>query len=65
SLDADGDVVTGEGGLRDTLEEFRLEEVEHKEKSLEMGAEDIPGYEVLTGAIKAGSRLAIWLSSRI
>ena len=65
SLDADGDVVTGEGGLRDTLEEFRLEEVEHKEKSLEMGAEDTPGYEVLTGAIKAGSRLAIWLSSRI
>ncbi|MDA0305120.1 MAG: demethoxyubiquinone hydroxylase family protein [Proteobacteria bacterium] len=65
SLDADGDVVTGQGGLRDTLEEFRLEEVEHKEKGLEMGAEEAPGYEVLTGAIKAGSRLAIWLSTRV
>ncbi len=65
TLDADGDVVTGEGGLRDTLEEFRLEEVEHRDAALEHGAEDAPGYEVLTGLVKTGSRLAIWLSTRI
>jgi len=51
--------------LRDTFEEFRLEEVEHKEKSLALGAEEAPGYEALTGLIKTGSRLAIWLSTRI
>ena len=28
------------------------------------GAKEAPGYEILTGAIKAGSRLAIWLSER-
>ncbi len=60
-LDAEGI----EEDLRDTLETFRLEEVEHKETAFENGAEDAPGYEVLTGAVKAGSRLAIWLSTRI
>ena len=60
-LDAEGT----EKKLRDTLEEFRLEEVEHKQTSLDHGARDAPGYEVLTGLIKAGSRLAIWLSTRI
>ena len=60
-LDADG----GEGDLRDTLEEFRREEVEHKQTGLDHGAEDAPGFELLTGAVKAGSRLAIWLSTRI
>jgi ubiquinone biosynthesis monooxygenase Coq7 len=60
-LDAEG----GEKKFRDRLEEFRLEEVEHKETGLELGARDAPGYEALTGLIKAGSRLAIWLSTRI
>ena len=60
-LDAEGT----EKKLRDTLEEFRLEEVEHKQTSLDHGARDAPGYEVLTGLINAGSRLAIWLSTRI
>jgi len=60
-LDADGD----ENGLRATIEEFRLEEVEHKETALKHGALDAPGYEVLSGLIKTGSRLAIWLSTRI
>ena len=65
ALDADREAGDGEGGLRDTLEEFRLEEVEHKQTGLEHGAEDAPGYEVLCGLIKTGSRLAIWLSTRI
>ena len=60
-LDAEG----GEGDLRDTLETFRREEVVHKETAFEHGAGETPGYEVLTGAVKAGSRLAIWLSTRI
>ena len=54
-----------EKDLLDTLEEFRLEEVGHKETAFELGARDAPGYEALTGLIRAGSRLAIWLSTRI
>ncbi|NQV82174.1 MAG: demethoxyubiquinone hydroxylase family protein [Rhodospirillales bacterium] len=60
-LDADG----GEGELRETLETFRREEVEHRQTGLDHGAEEAPGYEILTGAVKAGSRLAIWLSTRL
>lgn len=54
-----------EAALRDTIEEYRADEAAHRETALAEGAEEAPGYEVLTGAIKAGSRLAIWLSTRI
>ena len=60
-LDAEG----GEKKFRDRLEEFRLEEVEHRQTSLDLGAREAPGYEALTGLIRAGSRLAIWLSTRV
>lgn len=51
--------------LRDLCERYRQEEVEHRETSLDHGAEQAPAYRVLTGVIKAGSRAAIWLSERI
>lgn len=54
-----------EAPLKDTVEKFRAEEVEHRDIGLANGAESAPGYALLTGAIKAGSRLAIWLSSRL
>lgn len=50
--------------LGDTCEEFRQEELEHRDTGIEHDAEQAPGYELLTGAIKRGSRLAIWLSER-
>jgi len=50
--------------LKQMIEEFRGEEVEHRDIGLAEGAERAPGYELLKGAIKAGSRLAIWLSER-
>jgi len=53
-----------EADLRETIEEFRREEVEHRDTALDNDARNAPGYEMLTGAIKAGSRLAIWLSER-
>ncbi len=53
-----------EAELRDTIEKFRQDEVEHKDTALAHDAKDAPGYEMLSGAIKAGSRLAIWLSER-
>ncbi|NKB19425.1 MAG: demethoxyubiquinone hydroxylase family protein [Alphaproteobacteria bacterium] len=51
--------------LRETIEEFRADERAHRDKAIAEGAEEAPGYEILTGAVKAGSKLAIWLSSRI
>ena len=54
-----------EAELRTTVEKFRADELAHRDEALASGAEQAPGYEVLTAAIKAGSRLAIWLSTRI
>jgi ubiquinone biosynthesis monooxygenase Coq7 len=54
-----------EAELRRTVEQFRREEIEHKDTALASGAQEAPAYEALTTAIKAGSRLAIWLSTRI
>ncbi len=53
-----------ESELKDTIEEFRAEEVEHRDIALEEGAEQAPGYPLLSAGIKAGSRAAIWLSER-
>ena len=54
-----------EAELRATIEKFRAEEIEHKDAALAAGAEEAPAYSALTSAIKAGSKLAIWLSTRI
>jgi ubiquinone biosynthesis monooxygenase Coq7 len=54
-----------EAELRETIEDFRADEIEHRDIGLDHGAEDTPGYRALTTAIKTGSRLAIWLSSRV
>jgi ubiquinone biosynthesis monooxygenase Coq7 len=54
-----------ETALRATIEEFRADEGVHRATALAHGARDMLGYEVLSGVVKAGSRLAIWLSTRI
>ncbi|MCW5747568.1 MAG: demethoxyubiquinone hydroxylase family protein [Alphaproteobacteria bacterium] len=54
-----------EAPLRETVERFRRDEIAHRDEALASGAEQAPGYELLTTAIKGGSRLAIWLSTRI
>lgn len=54
-----------ESELRAMIEEFRGEELEHRDTALDHDAEQAPGYALLSGAIKAGSRLAIWLSTRV
>ncbi len=51
--------------LRETLEAFRAEEREHRDIGLASGAEQVPGYRLLSGAIKAGCRIAIKLSEAI
>jgi ubiquinone biosynthesis monooxygenase Coq7 len=54
-----------EAELRGLIEEFRADEIEHKDTGLEHAAEDAPGYRLMSEAIKAGSRAAIWLSTRL
>ena len=54
-----------EAALRDTITEFRKDELEHRDIAREHEAEQTPGYEHLSSVIKKGSRLAIWLSERI
>jgi ubiquinone biosynthesis monooxygenase Coq7 len=51
--------------LRDTLEKFRAEEREHRDIALANGAEQAPGYRLLSAAIRAGCRIAIRLSERL
>jgi ubiquinone biosynthesis monooxygenase Coq7 len=53
-----------EAPLRAMIEEFRADELHHRDIGLHEGAEQAPGYELLSAAIKAGSRAAIWLSER-
>ena len=52
-------------GLKATVEDFRADEAAHREEALKQGAEQAPGYKLLSETIKAGCRLAIKLSERI
>lgn len=54
-----------ETDLRETIEQFRAEELEHRDIGLAHGAAQTPGYRVLKAAIKAGCRVAIALSERV
>jgi ubiquinone biosynthesis monooxygenase Coq7 len=51
--------------LAESITEFRSEEVEHREIALASGAEETPGYPILSAVIRAGCRAAIMLSKRI
>jgi ubiquinone biosynthesis monooxygenase Coq7 len=53
------------GDLAGTLEKFRAEEREHRDIGLANGAEQTPGYRVLSAVIRAGCRAGIALSERV
>jgi 3-demethoxyubiquinol 3-hydroxylase len=54
-----------EAPLNETIERFRLEELEHRDIGIEHGARQAPAYRLLNAAIKAGCRAAIKISERI
>jgi ubiquinone biosynthesis monooxygenase Coq7 len=54
-----------ETAFKETLENCMADEIQHRDIARSHGAKDAPAYELLTSAIKAGSRLAIWLSERL
>ncbi|HKF74199.1 MAG TPA: demethoxyubiquinone hydroxylase family protein [Stellaceae bacterium] len=51
--------------LKKTLEEFRADELAHRDLALAHDARAAPAHDLLTAAVKVGSRIAIWLSTRI
>ena len=51
--------------LRETIDSFRADELEHRDIGLSHEAEQAPAYGLFSAAIKAGSRAAIWLSERV
>ena len=57
-LDCDPELKTEVAG-------FRADEIAHRDEALAHGAEQAPGYRLLSEGIKAGCRLAIRLSEKI
>ena len=51
--------------LKSAVEDFRADEAAHRETAIAQGAEQAPGYKLLSETIKAGCRIAIKLSERI
>ncbi len=51
--------------LFDAIEQFRAEELEHRDTARDAGAARAVGYPVLTATIRAACRLAIVLSKRL
>ncbi|HXL98679.1 MAG TPA: demethoxyubiquinone hydroxylase family protein [Rhizomicrobium sp.] len=51
--------------LKAAVEDFRADEIAHRDEALSHGAEDAAGYRLLSETIKAGCRLAIKLSERL
>ena len=54
-----------DAALQAMVADFRAEEAQHRETALQNGAEQAPGYKLLSSAIKAGCRVAIKLSEKI
>ncbi len=54
-----------ESELRELIAEFRSDELAHRDEGLAHGATEAPAYELLSAAIRAGTRAAIFLSTRL
>ena len=54
-----------EAGLKNIVEEFRQDELDHRDEALARGAKQAPFYGLLSSMIRMGCRTAIRLSERI
>jgi ubiquinone biosynthesis monooxygenase Coq7 len=54
-----------DGELKATVADFRADEIAHRDEAMAQGAQQAPGYRILSETIKAGCRIAIALSTRI
>ena len=57
--------TNSEPELAEMIEQFREEELEHRDAALEHGAEKAPAYPLLSGAIRLGCKIAIKVSERV
>ena len=51
--------------LAEAIEAARADELAHRDTALAHEARETPGFDLISGAIKTGARIAIWLSERI
>jgi ubiquinone biosynthesis monooxygenase Coq7 len=51
--------------LKTVVDQFREDEIGHKQTAIEQGARNAPGYSVLSAVIKSGCRAAIRISEKI
>ncbi len=51
--------------LASLIDEARADETEHKQRAISEGARQAPAHGPVTAAIRAGTRIAIWLSERV
>ena len=51
--------------LRETILSFRDDEIAHRDLAIAQGAEESAGYDLIGAVVKTGSRVAIWLSTRL
>lgn len=54
-----------EAPLRETIAQFRDDEIAHRDEARESGAANAPAYPLFKAAVKSVTRSAIWLSERI
>jgi ubiquinone biosynthesis monooxygenase Coq7 len=59
------ELKTREPELAAELSRFRDDELAHRDKAIEEGARDAPGYGLLSAAIRAGCRIAIKVSEKV
>ena len=51
--------------VRETILSFRADEIAHRDIAIAQGAKESPGYDVISAVVSIGSRIAIWLSTRL
>jgi ubiquinone biosynthesis monooxygenase Coq7 len=51
--------------LLETILSFRDDEIAHRDIAVAHGADETPGYDLISGVVKTGSRIAIWLSTHL
>ena len=54
----------GDDALRAEILSFRDDEIAHRDVAIAEGADKAPVYDLISAAVKTGSRIAIWLSTR-
>src|SRR5437868_13828031 len=55
----------GDPALRDTIRSFRDDELAHRDLAIAHGAEESPAYDLISAAVKTGSRVAIRLATHL